>query len=817
MNNEKNLALLKKTAQGIDFINCLVTIPFTVVFELIQYRLVYDLACKTYMFLITSTVPFSAYIMVGIAVDRYLCICHPLLHIFTVTRAKRVILLLTIPAFVFGILTALSFGTYVYVEHLYLINSSHYANYTGEAIAQGQDADGIMGDDSLNAFLNSFSKDRAFVPDTTKTSRGADLSSIRQAERGGISATTFITSVWAPSSKSPLASFTSSPVLNAENHSTPFSAFSTPTLASKIAEVGNDKQESESYFRAVLENYGDHDDGGRTDYSSRIQIRRQIEHFELCTMNHIIFSAHFSEVYKKVHALNFLLAFIIVAVLYTLIYKSIITRRANKEARRNKNNLYIPGRDAGKEDEAEEAGADNKSGLQCTLREETQLTSVGSQDRKGSGSTHSSPACTNTTTVQSRTLSRASSRASTDSRNSLKRALKIQCSEGNDEQSACGKNTSPSPVSSPSHLDKGNQRCKQMIKSPDVAGVIYLHHITEKHSPTDSPTEETSLIVQKEASAVSFVENEKQSQQHCTEVNGLCQDTTVTTNVDGSDHSSSVYPKCMEGNGSTKEMEMRKGCHVTDTQHSQKEPVKLLSQRTDPNGRVAILAEEQPLISKDQSASPAAVNGIDQSSPESHYSKGSQARRCPSHKPRLPKKSSRKIKGEKRDRGYKKVTTSNVMKSHKEGSNATNSIKRKRPCHKHQMYVANIKTALMLLVVTTVFIIAFLPSLLMANGLLPMNLTIFYSYFVYHVTNPFIYAFMNQNFRDDLKKILSAACGRSCARFLKPGHPITVLGSASRLQPDRTEENLRSQPEIASESVCNREERRRKRAMKVKQ
>ncbi|BFZ23044.1 hypothetical protein BsWGS_26083 [Bradybaena similaris] len=99
---------------GVDFFTCLVTIPYTIVFELVKYELVYDAACKFYMFLITSIQPFSAYIMVGIALDRYFCICHPFLYVFTVPRAQAVVLCMAIPALIFGIITALSHGMYIY-------------------------------------------------------------------------------------------------------------------------------------------------------------------------------------------------------------------------------------------------------------------------------------------------------------------------------------------------------------------------------------------------------------------------------------------------------------------------------------------------------------------------------------------------------------------------------------------------------------------------------------------------------------------------------------------------------------------------------
>jgi hypothetical protein len=70
-----------------------------------------------------------------------------------------------------------------------------------------------------------------------------------------------------------------------------------------------------------------------------------------------------------------------------------------------------------------------------------------------------------------------------------------------------------------------------------------------------------------------------------------------------------------------------------------------------------------------------------------------------------------------------------------------------------RMRMANIKTALMLFVVTIVFILSFLPSWLIALQIIQAPVIVFYMYFVYNVVNPIIYAFMNQNFRTELKKI----------------------------------------------------------------
>jgi len=58
--------------------------------------------------------------------------------------------------------------------------------------------------------------------------------------------------------------------------------------------------------------------------------------------------------------------------------------------------------------------------------------------------------------------------------------------------------------------------------------------------------------------------------------------------------------------------------------------------------------------------------------------------------------------------------------------------------------MANLKTAVMLFVVTVVFVITFLPAFLMALRLIPYHIIVFYFYFANNVANPVIYSFMNQ-------------------------------------------------------------------------
>jgi len=59
-------------------------------------------------------------------------------------------------------------------------------------------------------------------------------------------------------------------------------------------------------------------------------------------------------------------------------------------------------------------------------------------------------------------------------------------------------------------------------------------------------------------------------------------------------------------------------------------------------------------------------------------------------------------------------------------------------------WLANLKTAAMLFVVTVVFVMTFFPAFLMALQIVPHNIIIFYMYFANNVANPVIYSFMNQ-------------------------------------------------------------------------
>ncbi|XP_041378413.1 growth hormone secretagogue receptor type 1-like [Gigantopelta aegis] len=222
---------------GTDFFTCLVIIPFTITFEMVQYRVVYDVACKLFLFLQTSNIPFSAFIMVAIAFDRYFCICHPFLHAFTVPRAKLIVFLLALLALAFGVLTSLSFGMYVWY-------SANVTEVTSNNVSGGPDI--------VSFHTESQTEYKYRFADATVTPLGS----------------------------------------NTNNNS------------------------------AVV--------------THRIE---GVRYYGQCTNNEFIVSKRFLHVHQKVYTAFFLVSFISVVVLYTLIYRSILVRRA-KKAKRKKMNYY---------------------------------------------------------------------------------------------------------------------------------------------------------------------------------------------------------------------------------------------------------------------------------------------------------------------------------------------------------------------------------------------------------------------------------------------------------------------------------------------
>lgn len=121
----------------VDFVTCLVIMPLTTYMEYYDFHVTSDLLCKVYQFLITSNIPFSALIMVAIAVDRYLSICHPFLQALNPPRAK----------FVIGCLALLAAGLGICVSLIYSVYQQDFGDHVTEVtevIEGGHSADVVV-------------------------------------------------------------------------------------------------------------------------------------------------------------------------------------------------------------------------------------------------------------------------------------------------------------------------------------------------------------------------------------------------------------------------------------------------------------------------------------------------------------------------------------------------------------------------------------------------------------------------------------------------------------------------------------------------
>ncbi|OWF43406.1 orexin receptor type 2-like [Mizuhopecten yessoensis] len=107
------------TLAGIDLITCVITIPSNIAMEVLNFNVPYDIICKLYHFLVSTTIPFSAFIMVAIAVDRYFCICKPFAKVMTHYRVGIIVASLCITSICLGMLSCLNYGIYKNPDNLY--------------------------------------------------------------------------------------------------------------------------------------------------------------------------------------------------------------------------------------------------------------------------------------------------------------------------------------------------------------------------------------------------------------------------------------------------------------------------------------------------------------------------------------------------------------------------------------------------------------------------------------------------------------------------------------------------------------------------
>ncbi|XP_053378912.1 uncharacterized protein LOC123526610 [Mercenaria mercenaria] len=148
---------------SIDFVTCLFLIPFTIVVEFMYKRINSDVMCKVYQFFITSHVPFSAFIMVAIAFDRYFCICRPWMKFLDIRFAKRIIMSLLAFSLTLGLITSLAYGVYHRKPTVYKNITSEQANNSSQAIGSEFNSSITLQIDNLQGTQNCSSGNKGTV------------------------------------------------------------------------------------------------------------------------------------------------------------------------------------------------------------------------------------------------------------------------------------------------------------------------------------------------------------------------------------------------------------------------------------------------------------------------------------------------------------------------------------------------------------------------------------------------------------------------------------------------------------------------------
>lgn len=97
------------------------------------------------------------------------------------------------------------------------------------------------------------------------------------------------------------------------------------------------------------------------------------------------------------------------------------------------------------------------------------------------------------------------------------------------------------------------------------------------------------------------------------------------------------------------------------------------------------------------------------------------------------------------------TNNSNLPRINSEQSNITYDLTKDYPNLKTNLLLENIKTAVMLFVVTLTFAIVFTPALLISFNVISYNPIYWNLYFLNNSFNPIIYSFLNKNFRKSLR------------------------------------------------------------------
>ncbi|GAB1605930.1 protein trapped in endoderm-1-like [Argonauta hians] len=112
-----------------DFLTCSIIVPMTIYMLHINFETNSTILCRVYHFLITFNVPFSAFIMVAIAVERYLSVCHPFLHLMKPKSTLFTILTMLLFCSSLGLITSLCHGIKLSCKTPSLPSMNTFQNY----------------------------------------------------------------------------------------------------------------------------------------------------------------------------------------------------------------------------------------------------------------------------------------------------------------------------------------------------------------------------------------------------------------------------------------------------------------------------------------------------------------------------------------------------------------------------------------------------------------------------------------------------------------------------------------------------------------
>lgn len=305
----------------VDFVTCLVVIPYTIYMESVDFQLHSDILCKVYQFLITSNIPFSALIMVLIAVDRYLCICHPFLRVLTVARAKGVIATLGFFAAALGLCVSLMFG--VYQRKLETFTTTEQGVYPTGTFEPGSGdfvSLGNLGSQGLSTI--------------TGNSRGTVQKQSREASSQSSAA-----HFKSPAQRDPLNLATGWPV--SETLESPFNDESTPHGYSP--NTGR-KLFPENVSMVSWRFPSDMTDGTRSSVESSSLTDGspgQLVNAGHCESNDLLISADFQYYYQKLYTAMYPVCLGIVIILYVLIFRSVLERRSRRQQEKSKTRAVV--------------------------------------------------------------------------------------------------------------------------------------------------------------------------------------------------------------------------------------------------------------------------------------------------------------------------------------------------------------------------------------------------------------------------------------------------------------------------------------------